>query len=479
MNELTSRDFTDGGRSVCSVCVLVRGGQKSEPNDPDAMALATVDANGLPNVRMVLLKDGGPSGFVFYTIRRAPRARSFMPICRRRRSLHWKSLRRQVRLRGPVSFVDDADADAYFASRPLQSQDRRLGKPAIAAARKPVRARVCRGQICREIWLRRSSAAAALARLQDFAALSRILVGRHLPSARPYRFPAANVAGAPGARSAFTHEPGRFFAAPSRTAAARSAREYPESSLSWRQPRRLSGRARSSRPTRQAAFCGRFFAARRPRRGGRDLGGRGLAGIAEEVRSMRGSSRSINSWNLIDRDGAGKIRHHYVIASFAGEWIAGEAKPGPEASETVWAEPSRLAALDCTPKIAAVVEARANCSLPCAGEGRRHRESRPMKRSLVIRWRQKSSADALLALLLWRGLRLDRRFRQMPNSTSSWPLLPAGPPPAQIKATEPPREIDTGQGQSGEEDPLPKATAAKPPARRQIRRRRSGAAAAL
>ncbi len=60
---------------------------------------------------------------------------------------------------------------------------------------------------------------------------------------------------------------------------------------------------------------------------------------------------------LIDRDSAGKIRHHYVIASFAGEWIAGEAKPGREAGESVWVEPARLAGLDCTPHIVAVVEA--------------------------------------------------------------------------------------------------------------------------
>ena len=59
----------------------------------------------------------------------------------------------------------------------------------------------------------------------------------------------------------------------------------------------------------------------------------------------------------IDRDSAGKIRHHYVIASFAGEWIAGEAKPGPEAGEAVWVEPARLSGLDCTPHIVAVVEA--------------------------------------------------------------------------------------------------------------------------
>jgi 8-oxo-dGTP diphosphatase len=59
----------------------------------------------------------------------------------------------------------------------------------------------------------------------------------------------------------------------------------------------------------------------------------------------------------IDRDSAGKIRHHYVIASFAGEWIAGEAKPGPETGEAVWVEPAHLSGLVCTPHIVAVVEA--------------------------------------------------------------------------------------------------------------------------
>jgi ADP-ribose pyrophosphatase YjhB (NUDIX family) len=59
----------------------------------------------------------------------------------------------------------------------------------------------------------------------------------------------------------------------------------------------------------------------------------------------------------IDRDGAGKIRHHYVIASFAGEWIAGEAKPGQEAGEAVWVEPAHVSGLDCTPQLDAVVDA--------------------------------------------------------------------------------------------------------------------------
>lgn len=59
---------------------------------------------------------------------------------------------------------------------------------------------------------------------------------------------------------------------------------------------------------------------------------------------------------LIDRDKAGKVRHHYVIASFAGRWIAGEAVPGPEVSETIWAEPARLKELVCTPQLMTVVE---------------------------------------------------------------------------------------------------------------------------
>jgi 8-oxo-dGTP diphosphatase len=59
----------------------------------------------------------------------------------------------------------------------------------------------------------------------------------------------------------------------------------------------------------------------------------------------------------IDRDSAGKIRHHYVIASFVGQWIAGEAKPGPEAGEAIWLEPARIAGLECTPQLAGIIEA--------------------------------------------------------------------------------------------------------------------------
>ncbi len=102
---------------------------------------------------------------------------------------------------------------------------------------------------------------------------------------------------------------------------------------------------------------------------GETLEGAALRELQEEV-AVAARIIAFNQFvELIDRDGAGKIRHHYVIASFAGEWIAGEAKPGPEASEAVWAETSRLEALDCTPKIAAVVDA-AKCLLNARLSGR-------------------------------------------------------------------------------------------------------------
>jgi pyridoxamine 5'-phosphate oxidase len=96
--------------------------QKSEPNDPDAMALATVDADGLPNVRMVLLKAAGPAGFVFYTNSESAKGRELKANMQAAAVLHWKFLRRQIRLRGPVQKVADQEADEYFATRPRQSQ---------------------------------------------------------------------------------------------------------------------------------------------------------------------------------------------------------------------------------------------------------------------------------------------------------------------------------------------------------------------
>lgn len=88
-----------------------------EPNDANAMALATVDADGMPDVRMVLLKDFDARGFTFYSNAQSSKGRQLAAHPQAALCLHWKSLRRSVRLRGPVSPVEDAAADAYFASR--------------------------------------------------------------------------------------------------------------------------------------------------------------------------------------------------------------------------------------------------------------------------------------------------------------------------------------------------------------------------
>lgn len=98
----------------------------SEPNDPNAIALATVDPDGMPDVRMVLLKDvegqGTTGGFVFYTNYHSAKGRQIAASGKAAFVLHWKSLRRQIRVRGHVTRVEGAQADAYYNSRALQSR---------------------------------------------------------------------------------------------------------------------------------------------------------------------------------------------------------------------------------------------------------------------------------------------------------------------------------------------------------------------
>ncbi|WP_434955508.1 MULTISPECIES: pyridoxamine 5'-phosphate oxidase [unclassified Labrys (in: a-proteobacteria)] len=96
--------------------------EKSEPNDPNAMALATVDPEGLPDVRMVLLKGLDDKGFVFYTNTQSAKGTELGGTPKAALLFHWKSLRRQVRVRGPVERVTDAEADAYFVTRPRGSR---------------------------------------------------------------------------------------------------------------------------------------------------------------------------------------------------------------------------------------------------------------------------------------------------------------------------------------------------------------------
>jgi pyridoxamine 5'-phosphate oxidase len=119
---LRSGDFTEADEPFRLFDEWFAEAGKAEPNDPEAMALATVDAGGLPDVRMVLLKGFDERGFVFYSNEASQKGRELAANPKAAIVFHWKSLRRQVRLRGPVATVSTAEADAYFASRPRSSQ---------------------------------------------------------------------------------------------------------------------------------------------------------------------------------------------------------------------------------------------------------------------------------------------------------------------------------------------------------------------
>ena len=130
-------DFTALDEPFELFAAWMRDAERSEPNDPNAMALATVDADGLPNVRMVLLKGVDPAdttnrGFVFYTNLESAKGRELLASRKAALDFHWKSLRRQVRVRGLVTVVDDAEADTYYASRARGS---RLGAWASTQSR--------------------------------------------------------------------------------------------------------------------------------------------------------------------------------------------------------------------------------------------------------------------------------------------------------------------------------------------------------
>ena len=127
-----TRGLSEADEPFALFAAWLAAAEKSEPNDPNAMALATVDAEGLPDVRMVLLKAATTDGFVFYSNRESAKGNELAANMKAALLFHWKSLRRQVRIRGKVELVSDAEADAYFASRPLQS---RIGAWASAQSR--------------------------------------------------------------------------------------------------------------------------------------------------------------------------------------------------------------------------------------------------------------------------------------------------------------------------------------------------------
>ena len=119
---LTGGDFTEADEPFRLFAAWFADAKKSEPNNPDAMTLATVDADGLPNARMVLLKGCDERGFVFYTNLDSVKGQELAEAPKAALTFYWKSLQRQVRVRGEVEPVSATEADAYFASRPHMAQ---------------------------------------------------------------------------------------------------------------------------------------------------------------------------------------------------------------------------------------------------------------------------------------------------------------------------------------------------------------------
>jgi pyridoxamine 5'-phosphate oxidase len=120
-------DFAEAGEPFVLFSSWLKDAEKHEPNDANAMALATVDKAGWPNVRMVLLKALDPAGhpdrgFVFYTNYESAKGEELLATPRAALDFHWKSLRRQVRVRGDITQVSPDEADAYFATRPRSAQ---------------------------------------------------------------------------------------------------------------------------------------------------------------------------------------------------------------------------------------------------------------------------------------------------------------------------------------------------------------------
>ena len=119
---MNTQDFTAADDPFGLFQTWLADAEKSEPADPEAMALATADADGLPNVRMILLKGADERGFVFYTNCGSAKGGELAVNPKAALLFYWKSLGRQIRVRGPVEPVTEAEADAYFATRHPQSR---------------------------------------------------------------------------------------------------------------------------------------------------------------------------------------------------------------------------------------------------------------------------------------------------------------------------------------------------------------------
>ena len=184
---LTGGDFTAADEPLRLFAAWFAEAKRSEPVNPEAMTLATVDADGLPNARMVLLKGFDERGFVFYTNADSIKGHELAAAPKAALTFYWKSLQRQVRLRGTVEAVSNEEADAYFATRSRMAQIGAWASKAIGGAGKPPRLREGDRALYREIRHRHGAAAAVLGRLSRRADRDRVLAGAAVPPARPHR----------------------------------------------------------------------------------------------------------------------------------------------------------------------------------------------------------------------------------------------------------------------------------------------------
>jgi pyridoxamine 5'-phosphate oxidase len=122
LNDLSVADFTEAADPFALFELWLSEAEAAEINDPEAMALATVDADGLPDARMVLCKGADARGLVFYSNVESAKGRELEGRPKAAALFHWKSLRRQARFRGAVTELTGAESDAYFATRPRGSQ---------------------------------------------------------------------------------------------------------------------------------------------------------------------------------------------------------------------------------------------------------------------------------------------------------------------------------------------------------------------
>ena len=184
MSVVTSPDFTEAEDPIALFRLWLEEAASAEINDPEAMALATVDDNGLPDARTLLCKGADARGLVFYGNVESAKGRELAGHPKAAALFHWKSLRRQARFRGPVSPLTDGGG-GFVLRHPSEAEpDRRLGEPAVPPARIARRSRGGGRNLRQALRRRRHSAAGLLARLAARAGRDRVLARRRLPPAR-------------------------------------------------------------------------------------------------------------------------------------------------------------------------------------------------------------------------------------------------------------------------------------------------------